>query len=35
MAGTAQETHESDTFGGPGRDFLRGVAFGALNLQVC
>ena len=31
IAGAIQETHESDTLGGQGADFLRGVAFWSLK----
>ena len=35
VAGAIQETSPSDMFGGQGVGFLRGVAFGASNPQVC
>ena len=35
VAGTIQETCSSELLGGPGADFLRDVAFGASDLQVC
>ena len=36
VAGAVQETSSSELLGGPGADFLRGVAhFGASDLQVC
>ena len=35
VAGAVQETCSSRVLGGPGTDFLRGVAFGASDLQVC
>ena len=35
MAGTVQETSSSELLGGPGADFLRGLHFGASDLQVC
>ena len=33
VAGAIQETCSSEMLGGPGADFLRGVAFGASDLQ--
>ena len=33
VAGAVQETFSSELFGGEGADFLRGVAFGASDLQ--
>ena len=35
VAGAIQETCSSEMSGGQGADFLRGVAFGASDLQVC
>jgi len=35
VAGAVQETCSSELLGGPGTDFLREVAFGASDLQVC
>ena len=35
MAGAVQETCSSELLGGPGADFLRGLHFGAWDLQVC
>ena len=35
VAGAVQETCSSEMLGGPGADFLRGVHFGASDLQVC
>jgi len=35
MAGAVQETCSSELLGDPGADFLRGVTFGASDLQVC
>ena len=33
VAGAVQETRSSEMLGGPGTDFLRGVHFGASDLQ--
>ena len=30
-----QETYSSELLGSPGADFLRGLRFGASDLQVC
>ena len=35
LASAVQETCSSELLGGPGADFLRGLHFGASNLQVC
>jgi len=35
VAGAVQETSSSELSGSPGADFLRGVDFGASDLQVC
>ena len=35
VAGAVQETCSSELLGSPGADFLRGLHFGASNLQVC
>ena len=35
VAGAVQETCSSELLGGPGADFLRGLHFGAWDLQVC
>ena len=34
VAGAVQETCSSEMLGGPGADFLRGLHFGASDLQV-
>ena len=34
VAGAVQETCSSETFGGPGADFVRGVAFWSLISSV-
>ena len=35
VAGAVQEAYPSDMLGGPGADFLKGLPFGASDLQVC
>ena len=35
VAGAVQETSSSELLGGPSGDFLRGLHFGASDLQVC
>ena len=35
VAGAVRETCSSELLGGPGADFLRGLHFGASDLQVC
>ena len=35
VAGAVQETCSSEILGGQAADFLKGVAFGASDLQVC
>ena len=35
VSGAVQETCSSELLGGPGADFLRGLHFGASDLQVC
>ena len=35
VAAAVQEAYPSDMLGGPGADFLKGLPFGASDLQVC